>query len=293
MKTPKFLLLFAVTALMAFVSCSGDDDDDSSSSKKEYTDIYFMDTYNEDIEVMPIAGGTTTALTSNVYGVGIAYDKENEQIYYSDFADDSTPNGKIVKMDIDGSNTTTIVTGIYDPYAVALNVDAGKVYWCDGDGNVSRSNLDGSSAEVLVNIADGAIRAIALDLTNDKLYFMNVNNNDLYKADLDGSNAEVILNGYYGYAICIDEVNSKIYFDAQTDDESISGLFRANLDGSDPVEIDDTQSRIYGIAIDTENSLIYWSARDTYEIYSANLNGTGKTTLASDLGSPRGIFLKY
>ena len=87
----------------------------------------------------------------------------------------------------------------------------------------------------------------------------------------------------------MDAVNGKIYFNAITDDESVMGLYRANLDGSSPTLVDDSQSRIYGIAIDTKSSKLYWSARDNYEIYQANLNGTGRITLAKDLGSPRGI----
>ena len=289
MKTTKILRLMAVAAVMAFTSCKTEDE----VTKKEYTDIYFMDTYNEDIEKIAIAGGTPTVVSEAIYGAGIAYDKKNEKIYYSDFANDSTPDGKIWKADLDGKNAVAIVSGIQDPYGIAIDADNAKIYWGDNNGNVSRCNLDGTGKQDIVTIDGGGIRAVAIDQTNDKLYFYDVMNNSLYKANLDGSNKAVIIEGYYGYAIAVDEKNSKIYFDVQTDDETISALYYANLDGSNPVMVDDTKSRIYGIAVDAENSKVYWSARDTYEIYKANLNGTGRETLATDLGSPRGIFLKY
>jgi DNA-binding beta-propeller fold protein YncE len=289
MKSIKFFGLMAITAVVStFTSCKTDD-----ATTKEYTDIYFMDTYNEDIETLPIDGGTPSVLAEGIYGVGIAYDKENEKIYYSDFANDSTPDGKIWKADLDGGNAVVIASGIQDPYGIAIDSKNNKIYWGDDNGNVSRCDLDGSDKEDIVSIDGGGIRAVAIDETNSKLYFYDVQNNSLYKANLDGSNKSVIIEGYYGYAIAVDEKNSKIYFDAQTDDESISALYYANLDGTSPTLVDDTQSRIYGIAIDTDNSKVYWSGRDSYEIYQANLNGTGKVVLASDLGSPRGIFLKY
>ena len=291
MKTIKILSLLAIVTVFTFTSCSKNDD---TNTKKVYTDIYFMDTYNEDMETVAITGGTPVSLAQDIYGVGIAYDKKNEKIYYSDFANDSLPDGKIWKMDVAGKNATAIVSGLNNPFGIAIDSDNGKIYWGDENGNVSCCKLDGSSLQTgIVNIVGGAIRAVALDLTNKKMYFYDVLNDNLYKANLDGSGSTVILNGYYGYGIAVDEVNSKIYFDAQTDDGTVSALYMANLDGTNPTLIDDTQSRIYGIAIDNGNNKIYWSARDMYEIYQANLNGTDKVTLATELGSPRGIFLKY
>lgn len=291
MKTIKLFGLLAVALTLTLTSCKKDE-----PTVIEYTGIYFMDADNEDIETLPIAGGTPTVIKDGVYGVGIAYDKKNEKIYYSDFANDSTPDGKIWKADIDGKNAKAIANGIQDPYGVAIDSKNSKIYWGDDDGNVTRSNLDGTGKQNIVTIDGGGIRAVAIDETNNKLYFYDVKHNNMYKANLDGSNKSVIITGFYGYAIAVDEKNSKIYFDAQTDDDSEknSQLYLANLDGTNPVLVDDTQSRIYGIAIDNVKNKIYWSTRDTYNIYQANLNGTGKVKLNSaELGSPRGIFLKY
>jgi len=292
MKTTLFYCLLVIASAVTFTSCSKDDD--NTIAKKEYTGIYFMDTDNKDIETLAIAGGSPKALASGIEGAGIAYDKANEKIYYSDFADSDTPDGKIGKMDVGGTNPKVIASGIQDPYSIALDVNANKVYWGDGDGNVSRCNLNGDSLETgLITIDGGAIRSVALDLVNKKLYFCDANNNNMYIANLDGSNKSIILTGYYGYAIAVDNTNNKIYFDAQSDDGSVSGLYRANLDGTSPVEIDNTQSRIFGIALDVDNSKVYWSGADVQEIYQANLNGTKKVTLATGLGKPRGMFLKY
>lgn len=291
MKILKLLFLAFVLSTGLFTACSKDED----SVSKDNTDVYFMDSSDEMLYKLSIDAGTISTVKdlADMYGTGLAYNSGKDLIYFSDYVDEDTPNGKIWCMNPDGTNAKAIATGLLNPFGIAVDPTDGKVYWGDENGNVSRCNSDGSSLETgIVNIDGGTIRSVAIDSKNKKLYFYDVSNNNLYRANLDGTSSAVILTGYYGYAICVDETNNKIYFDAQTDNESVSGLYRANLDGSDPVEIDDTRSRIYGIAVDSKNSKVYWSGRDTYEIYKANLNGTVKVTLAKDLNGPRGIFLK-
>jgi hypothetical protein len=223
-------------------------------------------------------------------GAGLAYDNVNDKIFMSDY--DVTPEGKIWKMDLDGSNAVAIATGITDPYGIALDLTNGKVYWADDAGNISRANLDGTVPQIgLVNIASGMMRAVALDVANNKMYYFEVNNENLWVADLDGTNQAILIASIYGYAIFIDTVNHKIYFNnlyVGTD----GGLQRANMDGTSIVDIDITESRIYGIDIDYDLNKLYWSGRDTGEIYEANLDGTGKVVLKTGLSSPRGLFLK-
>jgi hypothetical protein len=254
--------------------------------------IYFMDSSDEILGKLSLDGtGTVTTVKdmAGMAGVGIAYDETHNKIYTSDFTDADTPNGRILRMNLDGTGLDTIARGILDPYGIALDVTGGKIYWVDDAGNVSRANLDGTSPEIgLINIADGWLRAISLDVANNKMYFYDVNAENLYVANLDGTEATVLISGVYGYAIYVDTVNDKIYFD----DQNTPGLRRADLDGGNIVGIDDTDTRIYGILIDQDIQKLYWSARDAGEIYRANPDGTGKETLKTGISSPRGIFLK-
>ncbi len=254
--------------------------------------IYFMDSSDELMEKLTLDGQGTLATIKDLAGmsgVGIAYDETHNKIYFSDFYDADTPNGRIWRMNPDGSGLDSLAGGILDPYGIALDVAGGKVYWVDDAGNVSRANLDGTSPEIgLINMADGWMRAIALDVANNTMYFYEVNNEILYKANLNGTNVAPLIEGVYGYAIMVDTENDKLYFD----DQNSPGLKMSNLDGTNIQTVDTTDTRIYGMAIDHVANRLYWTARDAGEIYSANLDGTGKTVLKTGLTSPRGMFFK-
>jgi hypothetical protein len=253
-------------------------------------ELYFIEYGNSLIRKLALDGSAATSDVLDITGkggAGLAYDPATGKVYFSDF--EVVPEGKIWRMNSDGSGLEAIVTGLTDPYGIALDTDAGKIYWVDDIGNVSRANLDGTSQEIgIVNITDGLMRAIALDLDNDKMYFYEVNFENLYMANLDGSNPVVVVSGVYGYGILVDAVNDKLYFE----DQNSATLIRANLDGSGQEVIDANGTRMYGMAIDYTDNKLYWSGRDSGLLTRANLDGTSPEVLLTDLVSPRGIFIK-
>jgi sugar lactone lactonase YvrE len=225
----------------------------------------------------------------------MAYDDVHGKVYFSDFY--TRLEGKIWSVNLDGSELTELASNLIEPYAVALDVAHGKVYWADDmdddsdvvvPGKIYRANLDGSDSEVIVTMDDAQFRAIALDLKNGKMYFNDVNNEDFYMAELDGSGATPILSGVYGYAMFVDTKHDKLYFDEQNAEE----LQRANLDGTNVETVDDNGTRIYGIAMDQEKDKLYWSGRDSGTIEESDMDGGNQVTLKSGLASPRGIFLR-
>ena len=221
----------------------------------------------------------------------LAIDPGQGKVYFSDF--EVANQGKIWRMNLDGTGLEAIVTGINDPYGVDLDLTNGKVYWADDAGNISRANLDGSSPQIgIVNISGGLMRAVSLDPASNKMYFYEVDQENLYVANLDGSNPAVLIPGVYGYAILVDTQNDKIYYDDQNANGGDGALMRANLDGSGAVNISDVATRIYGMAIDYTESKIYWSGRDSGALTRANLDGSSPEVLKNGLASPRGIMLK-
>jgi Domain of unknown function (DUF5050) len=287
-----FLVLFVTTLI---VSCG---DDDEPKKAKKASELYFTD-YSDGIIVKFMIDDPTETDTildvAGFGGVGLGYDKSSNMIFFTDF--EVVEEGKIWKVKPDGTGLDDITTGLYEPYGLA--VGDGKIYYADeadndAVGHIYSSNLDGSGKVAIVTANDAYFRAVALDLKNDKIYYYDVETDeelgDLWMADLNGDNQVIVVPDVYGYAIAVDSKNGKIYFDDQNSGDG--ELKMADLDGTNIETVDETASRIYGIAIDNVEKKLYWSARDNGEIYKSNLDGSGKITLKTELTSPRGIFIK-
>jgi PKD repeat protein len=228
-------------------------------------------------------------------GVGLAYDAKTDRIYFSDY--ENYDESKIWSMKLDGSDAKVVVDGLFNAYQIAIDAQAGKIYWADdadGDdiGRIGRANLDGSQVEKeLVTKEEFAFRGIALDPENNKMYYYSDDERSggyaIYVSNLDGTNEQVLIPDVWGYALAIDTVHDKIYFHDQE-----NGLFMANLDGTTVVRVAETDSYIYGIIIDYKHNKLLWSERDAGTINRANLDGSEKEELKSGVGSVRGLFLK-
>jgi PKD repeat protein len=228
-------------------------------------------------------------------GVGLAYDAKTDRIYFSDF--ENYDESKIWSMKLDGSDAKVVVDGLYNAYQIAIDGQAGKIYWADdanedGDyvGHIGRANLDGSQVEKeLVSKEEVGFRGIALDPARNKMYYYSDKYGDftIYVSNLAGTNEQVLISDVWGYALAVDTVHDKLYFH-----DKENGLFMANLDGTTVVQIAETDSYIYGIIIDYKHNKLLWSERDAGAISRANLDGSEKEELKSGVGSVRGLFLK-
>jgi len=101
----------------------------------------------------------------------IALDPAAGKMYwgYVDPYIDSIYAGMIKRSNLDGSEVEGIVSGLFFPAGIALDLGAGKIYWTDtgrflSDGTIRRADLDGANAETLLDGLSGP-RGIALDPT--------------------------------------------------------------------------------------------------------------------------------
>jgi len=255
-------------------------------------ELYFIE-YNSDLirklSLIPGSNVETVANMSGKGGHGMTYDHVSNKIYFCDF--ENTNNGKILRMNLDGTNIEEVLTGLGSPYGVAINYAEGKMYIADG-ANVSRANLDGTGFEKqFVNISGGAMRAVGFSTKTNLIYFYEVNDEYMYVAKPDGTGVEQLIEGAYGYGLYIDDVNEKIYYD----DRNNAGLMRANLDGTNPVKIASFSGNRggSGMAVDHDENKIYWSETNLNNIKRANLDGTEPETVRSGLSNPRGMFIKH
>lgn len=259
-------------------------------------EVYFIDYTDAKIAKFALSNPATVTTILDITdnnGLALAHDAVNDKIYFSGYTT-ATDIGGVWKVNMDGTAVTNVITDLWDPYGIALNVTGNKLYVADEAdgsdvGHIYRTDLSGANSSAVVTKDGAQFRAIALDLTNNKMYYYEVYDENLWVANLDGTNPEIVVAGAYGYGILVDAANSKIYFDDQnsgTDGE----LKSASLTGTNVTTVDATASRIYGIV--KFGDKLYWSARDNGEIYQSNLNGTGRVTIKTGLSSPRGIFLK-
>lgn len=125
-----------------------------------------------------------------------AIDATSDKLYWSQVGS----SRRIMRSDLDGSNATTLLTGItsYD-----FEVVGSQIYYTTIDGFVKRSDLDGSN---LVTLASGQGFLNGIDVTNDAIYvsvlegvfdgpgFSTLGAGRIRKMNLDGSdNLELIV----------------------------------------------------------------------------------------------------
>ena len=296
-ENPKFTYLKAGTYTVSLKTTSAEGSTTSTTEitvKAATPDIYLSDYGVDLIEKLSLDGSGTVTTFLDVTGQSgayLAYDDVHGMIYFTDFT--TTGDGKVWRVNLDGTGLEPLVSGLVEPYGIALDVAEGKMYWADETdadniGHISRANLDGSGREDLVSLDNGGFRGLALDLENRKMYYSAQYDRNIYIANLDGTNATVVVPGAYGFAIAVDSKHHKIYFEDYMQD-----IFQmADLDGNNIVTVDDEVTRIYGIAIDSEKDKLYWSGRDTGAIYESDMDGSNKVTLKSGFSSVRGIFLR-
>jgi sugar lactone lactonase YvrE len=142
-----------------------------------------------------------------------------------------------------------------------------KIYWTDHDNYyIMRSNLDGSDAEELIS---SEAYGLALDMTNEHMYFWDYDEDEIYRTNLDASEEPTYILGVYDcYSIALDIPNGKIYYSNANN----SKLYRANLDGSEREMILDDVIAL-SITVDSQNEKLYYFNAYYGQIESCNLDG--------------------
>lgn len=182
-----------------------------------------------------------------------------------------TTGSAIRSVNVDGSGYREILTGTY--YTIAID-DTGQKMYFGGTTGIFRANLDGSNLETLATGLDS--RGVALDLTNNKLYWSNTTGDKIERSNLDGTSREDVITGISTpYGIDIDNTNNKIYWM----NRGSQHIMRANLDGtSQETVIGPIGTTAQDIVFDEENDRFYWS--NLSGLFRTNANGTGGIQIA-------------
>lgn len=157
------------------------------------------------------------------------------------------------------------------------------------DGKIQVIDSDGSGLQTLVNTG-GGFRGIAMDPIGEKMYWTDVNNDIIFRANFDGTSQEEIVNSGLSFPRGIDIYNNKIFWG-----DAVAGkISSANLDGTGVSSIVPTTDFFNGLEVDSINDKLYWSVTvgsTQGHIMRSDLDGTNIETIISNVGKPSAIAL--
>src|SRR6516165_1005613 len=121
------------------------------------------------------------------------------------FVLEASGGGRLFSINPDGSGKTIIVTGCPVPDGVAVDVEAGHIYWTNmgvpsaNDGSIERVDLDGNNRTTIVPSGDTYTpKQLHLDAVGRKLYWGDREGMRVMRCDLDGSNVETLVQAGLG-----------------------------------------------------------------------------------------------
>ena len=197
--------------------------------------------------------------------------------------------GRIHSMNTDGSDKKTIVTDCRLPDGIAVDTQAGHIYWTNmgipsvDDGSIDRADLDGKNRKVIV--PQGITftpKQIHLDKKNGKLYWCDREGMRVMRSNLDGSQVETLVESGRGDAdrrdqtrwcvgITIDPKRQKFYWTQKgSDNAGLGRIFRANIEipkGESAANRSDIEVLFadlpepIDLELDLEKRVLYWTDR--------------------------------
>ncbi|MEM9351491.1 MAG: cadherin-like domain-containing protein [Planctomycetota bacterium] len=234
--------------------------------------LYWADFTGERIVRSDLDGSNVEDVVTGISGPGgIAIDDVSGKVYWSEFF-----SGRIRRADLDGSNVEDVVTGVEGPSGIDIDESAGKLYFVENGlftNKIRRVDLDGSNDEDLITSGLSNPEVVHLDVAGGKMYWTDSFTSKLQRSNLDGSSVEDIVTSVSGpRAVAIDNAGGKVYW--IQDGLGDNRVRRADLDGGNVEDlVTSGLTTPYGLAIDLDESKLYWTDRDTNKIQRSDLDG--------------------
>jgi hypothetical protein len=197
--------------------------------------------------------------------------------------------GRIHSMNTDGSNRKTIVTDCRNPDGIAVDNEAGHIYWTNmgipslNDGSIERVDFDGKNRKVIVSPGGTFTpKQIHLDKKDGKLYWCDREGMRVMRCDLDGSQLETLVEAgrsdtdrldqtRWCIGITIDPKRKQIYWTQKGPDNAGRGrLFRANIEiPKGETAVNRTDIEVFfdrlpepiDLELDLKHRVLYWTDR--------------------------------
>jgi hypothetical protein len=197
--------------------------------------------------------------------------------------------GRVFSLNPDGSDPKTLVTRCRLPDGLAVDWEAGYMYWTNmgiphrNDGSIERADLDGGNRRFI--IPEGGTftpKQLHLEKKSGKLYWSDREGMRVMRANLDGSQVETLVQTGEGeddrhdpsnwcVGISVDPIRGQIYWTQKGADDAERGrIFRASIDippGQTPRNRFDVEVLFEGLPepidleLDLEHRILYWTDR--------------------------------
>jgi hypothetical protein len=198
-------------------------------------------------------------------------------------------DGTVLSMNPDGSDRKVLVTECRFPDGVAVDVEAGHIYWTNmgvpslNDGSIERADIDGRNRKTIV--PQGATftpKQLHLEKKAGKLYWSDREGMRVMRSNLDGSGIETLVVAGQGdtdrrdetkwcVGITVDAERGHVYWTQKGPDKAGRGrLFRANIEipkGESAIKRSDVEVLLDGLPepidleLDLKNRVLYWTDR--------------------------------
>ena len=196
----------------------------------------------------------------------------------------------MLSLNPDGSDKKVIATDCHWPDGVAVDVEAGHVYWTNmgvpskNDGSIERADLNGFNRRTIIP-SGGTFtpKQLHLEKESGKLYWSDREGMRVMRSNLDGSGIETLVDSSRGDArpgrdakkwcvgIAVDPTRGQIYWTQKGPDDAGQGrIFRASIEipegetaanRSDIEVLFDALPEPIDLELDLENRLMYWTDR--------------------------------
>ena len=197
--------------------------------------------------------------------------------------------GVVLSMTPDGKDQQVIASHCRIPDGVAVDVDAGHVYWTNmgvpdaDDGTIERADLDGANRVTLV--AQGVThtpKQLHLEKKAGKLYWSDREGMRVMRCDLDGAAVETLVvtgdpaadlgdQTKWCVGIAVDPVTGQIYWTQKgSDNAGVGRIFRAGIEipagqtAADRSDVEVWLDRLpepIDLEIDHGQRMLYWTDR--------------------------------
>jgi hypothetical protein len=267
--------------------------------------------------INPDGSDRTTLVTGCPVPDGVAVDVEGGHIYWTNMGLPPVNDGSIERVDLDGSNRTTIVPpgGTFTPKQLHFDAIGRKLYWGDREGmRVMRCDLDGSKVETLVQTGVGQDNhdetrwcvGVAVDHVDGFLYWTQKGPSDaglgrILRAGIDipagefapqRSDIEVVFKDLpEPIDLEIEHRTRTLYWTDRGDPPNGNTVNRAPLDGiffSEPEIVATHLMEGIGIALDPDHNRMFVTDLGG-NIYVAALDGSGHRPIRAVQGNLTGI----